>query len=116
MYADRNRMLIYRRNVDFFVYLYKEYAMNMSVKVYIINDPEEIVYILNSDVEGFKDYLDKNSDLLFDGPEVFETEEEALAFCSEIGYGIDECALIEDYPLRSCEAVDIPFINAIENY
>ena len=52
----------------------------------------------------------------FGEPEVFDTEAEALAFCSGIGYGANECATPDRYPLRSCEPVDLPFIEAIENY
>lgn len=49
-------------------------------------------------------------------PEAFETEQQALAFCSGLGYGANESATHERYPLRSCEEVDLPFIEAIENY
>lgn len=54
--------------------------------------------------------------LNFPEPEVFDTEEAALAFCAGIGYGTDERALPVRYPLRSCEPVDAPFIEAIESY
>jgi hypothetical protein len=46
----------------------------------------------------------------------FETEREALAFCSGLGYGTMEGAPVEQFPLRSFEEYDMPFIEAIENY
>lgn len=52
----------------------------------------------------------------FPEPEVFDTEEQALAFCEGLGYGSDERAMPDRYPLRSCEPADAPFIEAIENY
>ena len=33
-----------------------------------------------------------------------------------LGYGSDERAMPDRYPLRSCEPADAPFIEAIENY
>lgn len=54
--------------------------------------------------------------LNFPEPEVFDTEEKALAFCAGLGYGKDERAMPDCYPLRSCEPADAPFIEAIENY
>ena len=52
----------------------------------------------------------------FSEPEVFDTEEAALAFCAGLGFGTDERAMPDRYPLRSCEPVDVPFIELIENY
>ena len=52
----------------------------------------------------------------FPEPEYFDTEAEALAFCSGIGYGTNERATPDRYPLHSSEEVDRPFIDAIENY
>ena len=53
---------------------------------------------------------------MFDEPVEFETEREALAFCSGLGYGTMEEAPVEQFPLRSFEEYDKPFIEAIENY
>lgn len=90
--------------------------LNMSVKVYIINDPILINFIEDGDLEGFKEYLDSDDTIIFPEPESFDTEEQALAFCSGIGYGVDERATVERFPLRSSEEDDLPFIEAIENY
>ena len=88
----------------------------MSVKVYIISDPLAIDFLVNDDFEGFKEYLDSDDMLDFPEPEVFVSEKEALAFCASLGYGKDERAMPDHYPLRSCEAADTLFIEAIENY
>ncbi|MGN0213548.1 MAG: DUF5053 domain-containing protein [Muribaculaceae bacterium] len=88
----------------------------MDIKVYVITDQTAIDLITDDDIDGFKAYLAEDDTLYFPEPETFATEEEALAFCAGIGYGIDERASIERYPLRSCEPTDIPFIEAIENY
>ncbi|MGM9803121.1 MAG: DUF5053 domain-containing protein [Muribaculaceae bacterium] len=88
----------------------------MDTKVYVITDQTAIDLITDDDIDGFKAYLAEDDTLYFSEPETFATEEEALAFCAGIGYGIDERAPIERYPLRSCEPTDIPFIEAIENY
>ena len=88
----------------------------MSVKVYVISDRAAIDYIMDGDLDGFKQYLTEDSTIIFPEPECFDTEDEALAFCSGIGYGVDERAPVERYPLRSCETEDVPFIEAIENY
>ena len=88
----------------------------MPVKVYVIDDPILISFIEDGDLEGFKEYLDSDDTLMFGEPETFETEAEALAFCSGIGHGIDERAPVERLPLRSSEPEDHPFIEAIENY
>ena len=93
---------------------------DMSIKVYVVTDPPLIDFLVNNDLEGFKAYLDESKEnddfILFDEPECFDTEAEALAFCSGIGYGSNERATPDRYPLRSCEKDDLSFIEAIENY
>lgn len=89
---------------------------DMAIKVYVISDAEAIQYFINDNVDGFKEYLASDDMLDFPAPEYFDTEAEALAFCAGIGYGTTERATPERYPLRSCEEVDLPFIEAIENY
>ena len=89
---------------------------SMDIKVYVITDPTAIDLITADDLDGFKAYLAEEDTLYFPEPETFATEEEALAFCAGIGYGTDDRAPIERYPLRSCEPTDAPFIVAIENY
>ena len=89
---------------------------DMSIKVYVITDSAAIDYLVNDDINGFTEYLTTDDTLELPEPEYFDTESEALAFCSGIGYQADERALPECYPLRSCEETDIPFIEAIENY
>lgn len=89
---------------------------DMSIKVYVITDPEAINYLVNDDIDSFTEYLVSDDTLEIPEPEYFDTEAEALAFCSGIGYQADERALPERYPLRSCEETDIPFIEAMENY
>lgn len=88
----------------------------MSVKVYVISDPLAIDFLINDDIDGFKEYLDSDDMLCFPEPEVFDSSENALAFCKGLGYGKDERAIPTCYPLRSCESFDAPFIEAIENY
>ena len=88
----------------------------MSIKVYVIDDPTAIEFFLNDDIEGFKEYLASDDMLDIPEPEVFDTEDKVLAFCSGLGYGTDERAVPDRYPLRSCEPTDVPFIKAIENY
>lgn len=88
----------------------------MAVTVYVISDPIAINFLVDEDIDGFKEYLDSDDMLDFPAPELFETEQQALAFCSGIGYGANERATPERYPLRSCEESDLPFIEAIENY
>lgn len=88
----------------------------MSVKVYVISDRTAIDYIQDDDIDGFKEYLAEDDTIYFDDPEIFDSEAEALAFCSGIGYGTNERGPVERYPLRSCEPADLPFIEAIENY
>lgn len=89
---------------------------SMDIKVYVITDQTAIDLITDNDIDGFKAYLAEEDTLYFPEPETFASEEEALAFCSGIGYGIDERAPIERLPLRSCEPADVPFIELIENY
>lgn len=89
---------------------------DMAIKVYVVEDPTAIEFFLNDDIEGFKEYLNSDDMLDFPEPEVFDTEDNALAFCSGLGYDTDERAVPDRYPLRSCEPADIPFIEAIENY
>ena len=88
----------------------------MSVKVYVISDSLAINFLVDDDIDGFKEYLDSDDMLDFPEPEVFNSEAEALAFCSGIGYGANERTTPDRYPLRSCEPADLPFIEAIENY
>lgn len=88
----------------------------MVVKVYVISDPLAINFLVDDDIDGFKEYLDSDDMLDFPEPEMFDSEEQALAFCAGIGYGANESATLDRYPLRSCEEADLPFIEAIENY
>lgn len=87
---------------------------DMSIKVYVIDDPMAIDFFQNDDLDGFKEYLAADDTLDFGEPECFDTEAEAFAFCAGIGYGLDERASVERYPLRSCEPADVPFIEAID--
>lgn len=89
---------------------------DMSIKVYVITDPEAINYLVNDDIDGFTEYLASDDMLDIPEPVYFDTEAEALAFCSGIGYGENERAMPERYLLRSCEEADLPFIEAIENF
>ena len=89
---------------------------SMDIKVYVITDQTAIDLITDNDIDGFKDYLAEDDTLYFAEPETFATEEQALAFCSGIGYGIDERAPIERLPLRSCEPADVPFIKLIKQH
>ena len=89
---------------------------SMDIKVYVITDQTAIDLITDNDIDGFKAYLAEKDTLYFSEPETFATEEEALAFCAGIGFGIDERATVERLPLRSCEPADVPFIELIENY
>ncbi len=82
----------------------------------MISDPLAINFLVDDDIDGFKEYLDSDDMLDFPEPEVFETEQQALALCEGLGYGTDERAVPDRYPLRSCEPADAPFIEAIENY
>ena len=100
----------------------KNYSSNlpntesMDIKVYVITDQTAIDLVTDNDLDGFKAYLAEEDTIYFPDPEIFASEEEALAFCAGIGYGIDDRAPIDRYPLRSCEPADVPFIEAIENY
>lgn len=75
-----------------------------------------INFLVNDDIDCFKEYLDSDDMLDFPEREVFDTEDAALAFCASIVFGTDERAMPDRYPLRSCEPADAPFIEAIENY
>ncbi len=86
----------------------------MAVKVYVISDPLAKNFLVDDD--GFKEYLESDEYLDFGTPEVFETEQQALAFCTGLGYGANESATPHRYPLRSYEEADLPFIEALENY
>lgn len=92
----------------------------MSTKVYIISDPTLVDFIMDSNLEGFRAYLDESKEtedfILFDEPESFDTEAEAVAFCAGIGYGLDDRATPARFPLRTSEETDLPYIEAIENY
>lgn len=88
----------------------------MSAKVYVISDRSLIDFIEDNDVDGFRNQLEEDDTLYFDDPIEFDSEEEALAFCSGIGYGVDERAPVDRLPLRSFEEYDRPFIELIENY
>lgn len=88
----------------------------METKVYIVTDKLAINFFVDDDIDGFREYLESDESLDFGNPEIFETEAQALAFCSGLGYGSDERAIPDRYPLRSCEPADVPFIEAVENY
>lgn len=88
----------------------------MAVKVYVITDPLAIDFLVNDDIDGFKEYLDSDDMLDFPEPEVFDTEDAVLSFCAGLGCGTDERAMPDCYPLRSCEPADTSFIEAIETY
>ena len=100
----------------------KNYSSNlpntesMDIKVYVITDQTAIDLITDNDLDGFNAYLAEEDTIYIPDPEIFASEEEALAFCAGIGYGVDDRAPIDRYPLRSCEPTDVPFIEAIENY
>lgn len=93
---------------------------DMSIKIHVVTDPTLIDFIIDNDIDGFKAYLqetkEKEEFILFDEPERFDTEAEAIAFCSGLGHGKDERATPDHYPLRSSEPDDLPFIEAIEEY
>ena len=88
----------------------------MSVKVYVVSEPLAIDFIVDDDIDGFKELLDSDDTLYFPEPEIFDTEEKALAFCAGLGYGKDERAMPDRYPLRSCEPADVPFIELIDYF
>ena len=71
-------------------------------------------FVIDGDIEGFKEYLDSENTIYFNEPECFDTQTEAFAYCVGIGYGVDERAPAESYPLRSSEETDLPCIEAIK--
>ena len=81
-----------------------------------MTDREAINFMVDNDIDGFKNYLLEEEFLNFGEPEIFDSEETAIAFCAGLGYGVDERAPVEKYPLRSFEETDIPFIEVIESY
>lgn len=87
---------------------------DMSIEVYVVTDRMAIEFIEAGDIEGFKEYLAEDETLYFGEPETFDSEAEALAFCAGIGFGIDERAPVERFPLRTSEPLDLPFIEAIK--
>lgn len=91
-------------------------TQDMDIKVYVITDQTAIDLITDNDLDGFKAYLAEEDTLYFPEPETFATEEQALAFCYGIGYGIDERATPTHFPLRSNVDIDLPFIEAIKEY
>lgn len=88
----------------------------MSDKVYVINDRIAIDIIENNDVDGFRNYLAEDEFLMFDERGEFATEQEALAFCAGLGYGVDNYLPVVKFPLRSFEGYAQPFIEAIDTY
>lgn len=86
-----------------------------SIKVYVLQDNELISFVENDDIDGFADYINNEEYLDIAEPLEFKTEEEALAFCSGLGFGIDDRGSVEKLPLRSFEESDIPFIEVIES-
>lgn len=88
----------------------------MISKIYVVTDRALIDFIEDNDIDGFKNYLLEDNTLIFDDPIEFETEQEALAFCAGLGYGINERNPAEQFPLRSFEEYDQPYIELIENY
>lgn len=88
----------------------------MEYSLYIIDDQTLIEYIEDNDLDGFKYYLESEDYLYINDPERFESEEEARAFCRGLGYGADERAPIDRYPLRSFDSYNRPFYDIIENY
>lgn len=116
----RTALKVIASEITQFTTLIPKLPTDMSIKVYVVTDPPLIDFLVNNDLEGFKAYLDESKEnddfILFDEPECFDTEAEALAFCSGIGYGSNERATPDRYPLRSCEKDDLSFIEAIENY
>lgn len=85
----------------------------MKAEVYVITDVEAISLIENGDIDGFKALLADGLDVK--EPVVFNSEKEALAFCAGIGYGKDGYP-VEQFPLRSFEEYDEPYIKAIKEY
>lgn len=54
--------------------------LSMSVKVYVINDPLAIDFLVNDDINGFMEYLDSDEMLCLPELEIFDTEEQTIAF------------------------------------
>ncbi|MDE6329501.1 MAG: hypothetical protein K2L83_02190 [Muribaculaceae bacterium] len=48
--------------------------MEQPIKVYVISDPLAINFLVDDDIDGFKEYLDSDDMLDFPDPEMFETE------------------------------------------
>ena len=88
----------------------------MSAKVYVIKDRTMIEFIENNELDGFKNYLAEDEYLMLDEPVEFQTEQEALAFCAGLSYGVDDTLPVDTFPLRSFEEYDQPFISEIERY
>ncbi len=88
----------------------------MSIKIYVLTDHILIDFAQDGDIEGFKEYLDSDDTIYFNDPEIFDTKAETIAYCAGIGYGKDERAPVERYPLRSSEPADFQFIDSIYNY
>lgn len=112
-------MLNLCKSAIFTIFAYDKMLQNqtdMAVQVYVVSDPLAIDFIQNEDLDGFKEYLYSDDTLYIPEPEEFATEAEALAYCSGIGYGTDERAPVERYPLRTSEECDLPFIEALKNY
>lgn len=112
----RTALKVIAHDLTYFTNNIPNIPSDMSIKVYVVKDPLAIEYFQNDDIEGFKEYLASDDMLDFPDPVCFDTEAEALAFCSGIGYGMNERDTPNQYPLRSCEETDYPFIEAIENY
>lgn len=91
-------------------------STDQQIKVYVIEDRQLISCLENDDLEGFKESLQDVSPLDIPDPECFDTEAEALSFCAGLGYGRDDYSPVEQYPLRSFEECDLPYIEAIENF
>ena len=73
----------------------------MSVKVYVVNDPLAINFLVDDDTDCFKEYLESVEFLDFAESEVFDSEAQPLAFCAALGYGVNESTTPERYPLCS---------------
>ena len=86
--------------VDFITHI-SNIPADMAIKVYVISNSEAIQYCLNDDVEGFKEYPASDEMLAVPSAEYLDTEAETLAFCVGIGYGTNERATPDFYPLRS---------------
>ena len=69
----------------------------MQIKLYVITDRNLIDLFEDNDIDGFKQYLEEDDTLYFEGPVLFSTESEALAFCAGLGYGIDDHNPVDRY-------------------